>query len=201
MKRLSTLTALVGSLVMAGAMGVACSHQRPTTADPASPATPAVHHHLGESTAMGPSDPNAELQLPQTKAPPIENVPTLSHAPTGPAPTNGTPAPTSAETAKPPSPSPTAPEVANPIPAQPAPVAPVPSPTPPPTTMPAPSMPPSMVPMNAEPMQLRMDAGTVPPTPSPRDGGAPPPPRDASPPPTPPTTPTPRLPARDGGIR
>jgi hypothetical protein len=205
MKRLSTLSALVGSLLMAGTLGVACSHQQHASSPPVTGTSSLLRPELGTSTAMGPSDPTRKPDVPVTKAPPIEPVPTLAHPPAGPAPGNGTPAPTAAEIPKPPSGSPTPPDTPNPLPAQPpatneplpqpAPVQPQPIAPPPPTTMPAPTTPPSMMPMQGA------DGGlTVPPAPGdaqvpPR----PPTPRDAAAPPTPPTTP-PRLPGGDGGI-
>ena len=197
MKRLSSISAIVGSLVMASAFGVACSTSHNRDEDTLGPP-------LGQSTAGGPSDPTAPTPAPPTtEAPPVERVPMLSHPPTGPAPV-GAPAPTAAETFEPPSPSPTPPDTANP-----APVAPVPT-APPATPMPAPSVPPSMIPMGetsgvpAEPFQARLDGG-LPVVPQPVDAGVPAPVRDAGPGTIgrdagsrvpPPTTPT-----GDGGVR
>jgi hypothetical protein len=203
MKRLSTIVALVGSLLMAGAFGVACSHQqRGAAAD--QPTRP-----LGQSTAMGPSDPTHELEVPQTNAPPVERVPTLSSTPQAtPTPVTTIPAPTPAPAA----PAPTAvPVPVTPIPPGQGTPAPAPSPTPapgpeptptppvtppppttppPPSTMPAPSVPPSMMPMEAQPMH-GADAGTRPvPAPSPDAGVLIP--HDASPNPMP-------VPRIDGG--
>jgi hypothetical protein len=202
MKRLSTIVALVGSLLTAGAFGVACSHQQRSA-----PRDPAVRP-LGESTAMGPTDPTHELEVPQTNAPPVERVPTLS-TPTQPTTAPITTVPAPAQTPVAPTQNPTAQPVPVPVtPIPPAegtpPPAPSPSPTPPgspppvttpppatpppPSTMPAPSVPPSMMPMQGA------DAGVgapPPPTPAPRDSGVLIP-RDASPTPVP-------VPRIDGG--
>jgi hypothetical protein len=221
MKRLSTIVALVGSLTMAGAFGVACSHNKRVAPDRST----ALQPPLGTSTAMGPSDPTLELEVPQQEAPPLEHVPTLSPSTESGSPAT-LPAPTSAETVEPPSPSPTSPPTTNatqqpittvpvpaptapPVPSQPAepprgnqPVAPTPpppttpapqpSPTPPTTPGPAPSTPPSMM-----PMQARMDGGIAPPPPPPAgpDAGPITSPRDAGGSPTPPGIRT------DGGFR
>src|SRR5262245_49762583 len=79
MKRTSTIAALVGSLTMASAFGVACSHNKRAAPD----RSPALEPPLGTSTAMGPTDPTHSTEVPQTPAPPLEPVPTLTPPPTG----------------------------------------------------------------------------------------------------------------------
>jgi len=203
MKRLSMIGTLVGSLLTASALGVACTHQQQRREPPPRP--------LGESTAMGPSDPTHPLEVPQTQAPPLEEVPTLSEPmatpigdPAGPpppitpipapqpAPTTpvvapvATPTPGTTAPRPPPPANPTPAPTPTPAPAPTPPPAPTPAPpvTQPPVTGPAPSVPPSMM-----PMQVRTDAGVGPTTI--RDAGTILP-RDAAPNPRP-------VPRTDGG--